>query len=106
MTTSELSTLGLGVLMGMLAFLVKRRMDEYDKMHAEHRGHAEDMMLHETQRDRDYRMREMNSMTQALNSHAASDDRRFEALNVKMDSLASVASQILTLVRNGNSNGN
>jgi hypothetical protein len=102
MNAHDLFTLGLTVLIAVLAYWIKRYMDSNDRMHADHYRHSTDMSLHELDRERDsIRANAVNARIQIvdeLKSHTQMDDRRFDKLETKMDGMADDIKEILKAV--------
>jgi len=95
---SELSTAGLGVVVAILSFWIKRYMDENDEMHSEHRRHAANMELHQTERDRQSSERERQGIADELVRHTKRDDERFDTFDKKIDGIAGDIKAILRAV--------
>jgi hypothetical protein len=79
-------------------FFIRIKLQSYDEQHKSHFLHSIDMSLHETNRERELRGLERESIANQLKEHNDDDDRRFYRLENSLDEIRKDIKEILKVV--------
>lgn len=86
------------LLIGVIAFFLKREIDSNAMKHDKHFAHSTDLSLHETDRERVLAKDGLKAMADELIRHGATDDKRFEIMDNKMGVISADIKEILKAV--------
>lgn len=83
------------LLIGVMAFFLKREIEGNSAKHDRHFSHAGNLELHETERERNALKDERRTLSDAVLRHSDLDDKRFGAIDTKLEHIQDDLKNIL-----------